>query len=372
VSDKDPQNIFDITDPVPEGQGSSTDEFAHVPSPRRHPAIALSAAAIALFLTYQIRSDCFFALSSTTPVDLGDARKVVQAQIDTLPLNRTVRISGMPDRENGVLLDTQGSWKFTQFLRLMGTQSNLFVRRVADPIPPELAERDVFTGRLTRFRDLSFQEAIRRHFSHRVTANHFFAPEELALRLKNTSSGSLLLADLLGETLTLAPSDQLSIDVPRPEVVMVEMPLEKFPNMASARTALEGKGARVVEEGQADSRSITVTISFPPETWDRAMSDVGDLHPLVRFRPARTTFTIEVANLAVDNDKLRISPKNGARTVLLKDILAVRTLATLQIPDSALLLSEGERPRDHWVSLLIALILLGFAALNLLHLRGKA
>jgi hypothetical protein len=371
VSEKDQQNIFDITDPVPGGQGPSTDEFAHVPSRRRHPAIALSAAAIALFLTYQIRSDCIYALSSSSPIDLGDARQVARTPVDALPLNRTVRIAGMADRESSVLLDTQGSWKFTQFLRLMGTQSGLFVRRVGDPIPPELAERDVFTGRLTRFSDLSFQAAIRRHFSSRVTANHFFAPSELVLRLKSRSTGPLLLSDLLGESLTLAPLDPLSIDVPRPEVVIVEMPLEKFPNVASARTALEGKGARIVEAGEADSKSITFIISFPPETWDRAMSDVGDLHPLVRFRPARTTFTIDVANLSVDNETLRINQKSGVRSIPLKDILAVRTLATVQIPPTALLLSEGERPRDHWMSLLIALVLLGFAALNLLHLREK-
>jgi len=36
------------------------------------------------------------------------------------------------------------------------------------------------------------------------------------------------------------------------------------------------------------------------------------------------------------------------------------------------LLYEGERPRDHWKTIVVAAFLLVFALLNLLSLRGKA
>ena len=43
----------------------------------------------------------------------------------------------------------------------------------------------------------------------------------------------------------------------------------------------------------------------------------------------------------------------------------------MQIPDDALILFEGERPREHLKSLIIAAFLLGFAIVNLLALRRR-
>ena len=54
------------------------------------------------------------------------------------------------------------------------------------------------------------------------------------------------------------------------------------------------------------------------------------------------------------------------------DILAIRTLSSVQIPEDAVLVVEGEHPRDHWKSIVVVAFLLGFATLNLLALRGKA
>ena len=56
-------------------------------------------------------------------------------------------VAGMADRESGVIIDTAGSWRFTQFFRLLGTRSRIFVSRVADPIPVEQAEKEI--GRKT-------------------------------------------------------------------------------------------------------------------------------------------------------------------------------------------------------------------------------
>ena len=43
----------------------------------------------------------------------------------------------------------------------------------------------------------------------------------------------------------------------------------------------------------------------------------------------------------------------------------------MQIPDDALLLREGERPRDHLKILIVAAFLLGFAVVNLLAMRAR-
>jgi hypothetical protein len=53
-------------------------------------------------------------------------------------------------------------------------------------------------------------------------------------------------------------------------------------------------------------------------------------------------------------------------------VASVRTRGTVQIPADAVLLIEGERPRDSWPSLVVLAFLLAFALVNLLGLRRPA
>ena len=354
----------------------SADEFAHVPSSRRrHPAIALAATALAAFLIYQIHDDLFFAISHSDASDIGDARALAATPVDKLPINQHVRLSGMADRESGIVIDTAGSWKFTQFFRLLGTRSRVFVRRVPDPIPVEQAEKDVFVGRLVRFRDLSFQAAIRKHFANRVSATHFFSPSAVRDRVATSNGGPVVLADLLGEQVSLAPTDELSIDVARPTDMAVEVPRAKAPDMPSARAAVEQRGGQVLDEAvkSSDPNAIALVVTFPEKKRDQGMHALSELDEHVRFRPVRKTHVVPISGLAAGqgNDGLRIHTAHENRELPLAQILAISTQATVQIPDDAVLLLEGERPRDHLKVLIIAAFLLGFAAVNLLAMRAR-
>src|SRR5882724_1438260 len=128
------------------------DEFAGIRSRAgRHPALALGAAALALFIIFHVRADISYALSSNEPIDLGDAAatfgggkpgdgarpRAVGVPPETLEhaANRYVTVRGTPDRESALELDTKRSWVFTQFFRILGTGtgtgtgSRLFVHR---------------------------------------------------------------------------------------------------------------------------------------------------------------------------------------------------------------------------------------------------
>ena len=357
------------------GGGVSADEFANIPSPRRrHPAIALGAAVLAAFLLYQIHDDVFFALSHSEPRDLGDARALASASPGGLPVNECVRLSGMADRESGVIIDTAGSWKFTQFFRLLGTKSRVFVSRVADPIPIEQAEKDVFVGRLIRFRDLSFQAAIRKHFANRVGATHFFAPSAVRDGVAASNGGPVVLADLSGEQVSLAANDELAIDVSRPTDVAVSMPRAKWPDVAAARAAIEQHGGRVIDDTvkPLDAKSLDLVVTFPEAGRDRAMNAVSELDSRVRFLPVRTTHSTRLADLTAGADGLRVKAADREQELPLARIMAIRTLANVQIPEDAILLREGERPRDHLKVLIVGAFLLGFALINLLALRARA
>jgi hypothetical protein len=355
--------------------GAPADEFANVPSPRRrHPAIALGAAVLAGFLLYQIHDDLFYALSHSEARDLGDARTLATEPMDKIPINEYVRLSGMADRESSVIIDTAGSWRFTQFFRLLGTKSRIFVSRVPDPIPIEQAERDVFVGRLTRFRDLSFQAAIRQHFASRVSATHFFAPTVVREKLAESKGGSVTMADLMGEQVTLAPNDELAIDVSRPTDVQVELPKSKWADVAAARATLEQQGCKVLDEPPrpSDNKSVALVVTFPEETRDKVMHAVSELDTRIRFVPVRTTHSARVADIRTSEGGLLVKSASGEQSLPLSRILAIRTQANVQSPDDALLLREGERPRDHLKLIIVAAFLLGFALVNLWALRARA
>jgi len=357
------------------GWGSaSSDEFAHVPSSRRrHPAIALAATALAVFLIYQIHDDLLFALSHSEATDIGDARTLAATPVGKAPINQHVRLTGMADRESGVVIDTAGSWKFTQFFRLLGTRSRVFVSRVPDPIPVEQAEKDVFVGRLVRFSDLSFQAAIRKHFANRVSATHFFSPSAVRDRVATSNGGPAGLADMLGEQVSLAPTDELSIDVARPADMAVELPRAKTPDMTAARAAVEQRGGQVLDEvvKASDAKAIALVVTFPADKRDVGMHALSELDEHVRFLPVRRTHTVPISGLAAVKDGLRIQTAGESKELPLAQILAISTQSTVQIPDDALLLLEGERPRDHLKVLIIAAFLLGFAVVNLLAMRAR-
>jgi hypothetical protein len=336
--------------------------------------VALAATGLALLLVYQVHDDLLYALSHSEARDVGDARALVARPADQIPLNQYVRVSGMADRESGVIIDTAGSWNFTQFFRVLGTGSRLFVNRVPDPIPVEQAERDVFVGRLVPFRDLSFQAAIRKHFASRVTATHFFAPRAVRDAVAASRGGPVVLVDMLGEKVSLSPNDQLTIDLARPEDVQVDMPRAKYPDVAAARAAVEPLGATVLDEKPqpTDAKTVGLVLTFAADKRDHAMSAIADLDERVRFRPVRARHEVRVADLTASANGLELKSNGQVVEKSLDQILAIRTLANVQIPQDALLLREGDRPSDHLKTVVIAAVLLAFAAFNLLALRARA
>ena len=116
-------------------QASEADEFAHIPRSRgRHPIVAVAGALLAFFLVFHERHDLRYALSGGTPLDLGRASALNERAAAGLE-NRFVRVSGQPDRESGLQIDTKGSWVFTQLFRVLGTRDRLFVHRPPSPLP---------------------------------------------------------------------------------------------------------------------------------------------------------------------------------------------------------------------------------------------
>jgi hypothetical protein len=351
------------------------DEFAGIrSSSRRHPVIALATAALACFLVFQIKDDVRYALSPGVAQNLGDARAISTAKTETLPVNRYVILAGNADRESAVVLDTQGSWQFMQFFRLLGTNNRIFVRRTADPLPAQMAAHDVFMGRLMRFSDLSFQAAIRSYFAGHVSATHLFAPAAVRAALAEASGGSLALTDLLGDRVPLAANDELVIDMDRPGQILIAFPRERFPDQAAARAAVELQAGQVIEarSDPVDPMSLELVVTFPAARRDQALNALAEMDRRLHIRPAHTTHKARVADLGATAEAIVVKTAGAEPQVLpVAQMQGIGTLAAVQIPDDALILLEGERPREHVKTLVIVALLLGFAVVNLLALRRR-
>ncbi len=353
----------------PAAAGPAPDEFAHIPGRSgRPPLLALLTVAVAVFLIARLRHDVGYALSSGAPAELGDARALAGQPLERLPLNRYVRLSGLPERESAVILDPRGSWEFSQLFRLHGTGGRLFVRRRADPLPPALAERDVFTGRLMRFSDLSFAESIGRHFAERVTATHFFRASDLAAALARPG-GSLVVPDRTGEAVTLSASDRLAFDVLRPGEYHLELPRERFAQRAQVEAAVQKAGLRVTQTREAGAVWAVIG-AVPDADRDRALSALAELDRAVRFRPGRDTFEVKPGEVRATPAAFDLGPPAGL--VPFDRVAAIRTLTAVRVPDDAVLLLEGEAPRSQVKAVVILAVLVVFGTVSLLALRRPA
>ena len=366
---------------------SAQDEFAHVRSSQtRHPALALAAAALAFFIVFHIRRDTVYSLSSSTPIDLGDARSLFATpERAQQAANRFVHLRGTPDRQNALELDTKGSWVFSQFFQVLQSNGRLYLHRRGDPLPAFRAEQDVFEGRLIRFGDLSFESAIRRYYASHVSATHIFRPADLAAAIARAGAAAttegLALRDLAGDDVTLAPADLLAIDVNRPGEVRVAIPRAKFFDEAAARAAITNLGGTVTGPDTAPGAAgeaaavpaFAFFVRFAADKRDAALGTLGDLDPHVEIREARDHFKIRLGDVGVDGrDTLLLrDAQNQAVRIPLAAAATVRTLAAVQIPDDAYLLIEGDEPREHLHTVIASALLLLFGAVNLIGLaRG--
>jgi hypothetical protein len=383
---------------VDRASASSVDEFAHIPRRRaRHPAITVGGALLAFFLIFYSWRDVRYALSSSEPVDLGTASVLFGGGKGAAPaemVNRYVRVAGVPDRESALELDTKGSWVFSQLFRVLGTGDRLFVHRLGDPLPAALAEADVFQGRLIRIDELPYADAIRAYFARHVTATHYFTADAAAKALAGRAPGQaapLSIVDRGGDRVTLGSDETLAIDVVKADQVQLGLPKARFATEDAARAAIESRGGEVITARglvqpppppSAGAANLLASAAAPPARWtfvvrfpaarrQAALDELGDIDRTVEIRDARETVAAHIADLGADAGGPTLvvhAPGAAERRLAVGDVATVHTVAPVMIPDGALMVIEGDRPRDHVASVVIALVLFIFGVFNIVAL----
>jgi len=171
----------------------------------------------------------------------------------------------------------------------------------------------------------------------------------------------------------LAPDQQLAIDTAPPGDIRIELPADRFPDLDKARAVVTQQGGAVSSAQTTETQRQAVVARFPDARRDAALAAISDLDRRIRIGPARRTTRVRVADLRVADNGLVARSPDGAETALPRaEIQSVRSVSPVRIPDSAWLLIEGDRPRDHLRTLVIAVLLIGFALFNVLALRRSA
>ena len=358
------------TNAAPADAAGAVDEFAHIPrSATRHPLIAVGGAVLALYLIFHLRHDLRYALSAGEPVDAGAARTSFASGQGGALENRYIRVSGHPDRESALEIDTKGSWVFSQFFRVLGTGDRLFLHRRENPLPAARAEADVFEGRLVRFGELTFADSIRDYFAKHVTATHFFAPELFARAVEGRAgAGALGVIDRNGDPVTLAADETIALEIARPERVQIGLPRSRFPTEDAAQAAIKARGGEILAsrglvKGAAAAGPASGPLSAAPAPPERWMF-------VVTFPAERRQAALgEIGDLGAAPGGLSVrAAGEPERRLATAELAAVHTMAPVVIPDDAYLLVEGDRPREHASTILLALILAVFAAVNVVGL----
>jgi hypothetical protein len=266
---------------------------------------------------------------------------------------------------------------------LLGTQSRIFVHRRENPLPGFRAEADVFEGRLLRFSDLPFEDAIRSYFAGHVGATHFFKPDDIHRIVATGVSPSVSLPDLAGDTVVLGPNDILAFELVRPGEVEVGLPIGRFANPEVARAAVVARGAEVLRPGRATPDRQTWIVAVPADKRDRLMDDLGAIDYQSDLREVRETVKARLADVTVEGSTLAVragdsldpaapggtkGAEGSGKTRTLAGLATIRTLGTVQVPADAYLIVEAELPREHFSDAAIAVVLIAFASVDLVGL----
>lgn len=215
-----------------------------VPLPRRHPLVAVAVLLVGALLLYRMRADLSYALKSSEPSELGEAAAALKSGKLAEAAGSYVRVSGLPDRRNALAFDPKGSRLRTQVFRILGTGGAASKLLVASPGVADRFADNHFSGRLRRFDEVYFAEAVTDYFKQ-TQALRAIDLERLKALPAGPLPQPLSIVDRSGEPLQVGQSSkeqELLIDVLFADDLRVLLSKDKFPSEPDARREIDRVG----------------------------------------------------------------------------------------------------------------------------------
>ena len=212
-----------------------------VPPTRRNPLVAVAVLLVGALLLYKMRTDLAYALQPQQPQELGEAAEALKAGKLAAAAGGYVRISGLPDRRNALAFDPKGSRLRTQVFRILGTGGAASQVIVATPGVSAVLAENRFTGRLRRFEDVYFADAVADYFKQTQVLRALDLGKLRALPVGPLPQ-TLTTTDRAGEPLQVAKDQELLVDVLFADDLRVLLSKDKFPSEPDARREIERVG----------------------------------------------------------------------------------------------------------------------------------
>lgn len=334
---------------------------------RRSPIVALGVIILGAVLLWHLRTDLVYALSSRTPIALGQAREFSARRQAPPADNRLVELRGLPDYRNALLFEPRGDSFRRAFFRLLGSDSHLLVGADQTSTRHEgLGER--FVGRWRRFDEIPYAEQVRAYYATKIKATRLLDLEEVRRLLRQRPSladnapGGLIIRDGAGEPIRLAPTQPLTLVVDFPDHLALSLSRDHYAVAEDAQREIERLGAVLVGEVQVTKESFVVIARVAAENRRSFLAALEERDIPFAAHQERWPTTAESLRQAIGApERLAI----GERSLPWSQIASIQVSAPIEIPHDAWIVVENETPADFvWVPALAGVLIL-FLAFNL-------
>ena len=304
-------------------------------------------------------------------MDLGAARVTFSPGRDVSGIeNRLVRVAGAPDRESALELDTEGSWTFSQLFRVLAPAIGCSCTAARIRCRPRCRGRRV-RGRLSASTICPTPPRSARLLRQTRQRDALLRARGAGARAGGRRQGAAVAGRPRRRRGVAGPAKSSPSRSRSPTRSGLGLPRTRFATEADARAAIESRGGEIVA-----SRGLVKAVPLPRRARAGPLSAAPpraralDVHHALPARPprggpgrarrprsdgrdprrARDDQVKRVSELAVagegDAAALVIRPPGGRneRKLAARDIAAMRTIATVVIPEDAYLLVEGDCP----------------------------
>lgn len=348
---------------------------------------------VAALLLYRLRADLHYAVQSSTARDLSAAVTALKSGELHRSVEQYVAFAGFPDHRNGLAFDPKGSRARVQVFRVLGSGSRILVAAPALSGPPYA---NSWSGRLRRFDDLQYAEALRAAWQQTQVLR---ALDLTKLRSLPTGAlpAPLDTTDRSSEPVRVSGQQDLLIDVLFDDDLRVLLSKEKFPSETDACHEVERLGLahgpgvetkdgygyvlRLPPKGperqrvlaQIDAQGIWLwhrieTYRVPASAVQVTPAGLALPGPDALPQPVRYTEQQQPDAVAAAGPRQLVAQKDPTTLLLWEQVQAVQVSEPLSVPADALILIEGEAPRALAWTLPLAVLLLLFMAFNVWYL----
>lgn len=361
--------------------------------PKRHPIISVVVIGFSIYLMAASWSEFRYFWRPNLPVDLGEVATQIKKPNTDNPekelgklaeTNVYARLRGAPDRKHSLLLKGRING-YDSVFRLRRGRNLVFVQehhRERSSLKVIKAEH---AGRLVKINSLPYADSIRDYFKRSTTIAHDLDYSDLA----QAKTGKQII-DKQGLAVAISDESLFWINVSYPNEWIIQFSKDHYKTVENAKKQLADLKLPHALENEPSPNFFRFVVLANAEQAKKLIPVFSDRGLHAGFLKRQISYTAKWKNLNIDTNKLIINEKDKtfpSRYMLegetlkpllnfpieLKtgDIKYISTSSDFKIPSHAVMLIANDVPRDHWLYVLLYVLLACFIAFNIWALSSR-